>query len=94
MISTVLAVATLWIAAAIGGEGAAAPADATLARARALNAEGERALETGDNAKALAVAREGIALLEAERTTHEDLAKFLSGLPYWPIGMDAEHHWV
>jgi hypothetical protein len=27
-------------------------------------------------------------------TTHEDLAIFLSGLPYWPIGMDAEGRWV
>lgn len=25
---------------------------------------------------------------------HDDLAEFLAGLPYWPIGLDAEKHWV
>ena len=37
---------------------------------------------------------EEFLLGELLRGGHEDLAEFISGLPYWPIGMDADGRWV
>jgi hypothetical protein len=41
-----------------------------------------------------AVAPEEFIMLWLARSSHQDLARFLSTLPFWPMGLDAEGNWV
>jgi hypothetical protein len=40
------------------------------------------------------VAPEDLVLGWLVEEGHDDLAEFLAGLPYWPIGLDTDDHWV
>lgn len=40
------------------------------------------------------IAPEVLLLLWLERFGESDLAAFLAGLPYWPMGMDEQENWI